>query len=87
LTLGKEIMLHHGTKTPVAVEELDGQLCVKLYNWGDTDWLEDRLNEDFEIGEIWKRSEEKEDGAEVFFLILSEAKDRSVIQAILNKIE
>jgi hypothetical protein len=80
-------MLHHGTKTPVTVEELDGLLCVRLFNWGDKDWLEDRLNEDFEVGEIWKRTEEKEEGKEVFFLILSEAKDRSAIQAILDQIE
>jgi hypothetical protein len=79
-------MFHHGTQTPVTVEESDGLLCVRLYNWGDKDWLEDRLNEDFEIGELWKRTEMKEDGKEIFVLFFSEAKDRSSVQAILDQI-
>ncbi len=79
-------MVHHKTKTPVTVEEIDGYFSVKLYYWGDKDYLEDRLNEDFNIGEIWYIREETEDGKEVFTLILSEAKDRSAIQAILDQI-
>ena len=80
-------MKHHGTALPVTVEEINGALCVRLHNWGDKDWLEDRLTEDFEVGEIGLREEKNDDGSEVFWLIFLDAQDKAALQAILDRIE
>ena len=81
-------MIHSTTKDHVAVEETKEGLCVRLTDYGDANFLEDRLTEDFDVSPIWRREEKKEGGsAEVFFLFFPEAKSRAELQAVIDRIK
>jgi hypothetical protein len=81
-------MLHCVTKERVIVEATEEGLCVRVYDYGDADVLEDRLIEDFDIGTVWRREEKKEDGSpEVFVLFFPEAKSRAALQAFVDKVQ
>jgi hypothetical protein len=81
-------MIHSVSKKPVLVEETKEGLCVRLYDYGDADVLEDRLVEDCDIGTVWRQEDKKEDGStEAFVLVFPQAKSRVSLQALVDKIQ
>jgi hypothetical protein len=78
-------MIDSTSKQKVMVEKAEHGFLVKLHDYGDKDFLEDRLAEDFDISPIWLREEQGEH--EIFILQFPDEKDGERLQAIIDGLE
>jgi hypothetical protein len=79
-------MNHSATQSPVVVEETSDGLCVRLKDYGDADFLEDRLAEVFDVSPILRREERSAEEEEVFVLVFPACKVRRELQSLVDQV-